>query len=257
MTLKLYDALDVDGDPTTTFCGDRAQSCSQVSVPRIALSETFPCRTDPGSLVGGRGAFHGEAPIPFALGPTTSLLLILHHSVAAVTLAAGPAEIEDGVLCGALTIAALATMTLARDCPPAGFCLTALDPDDPDLLSAADRLALPPAYQPDVDLDGDGLESYQVDFFASPRTVTCHDGDSSVVAEADSLRSSRMADGFSLCFSFHAAGAVNRSPPSPDSTSARCGGSFETTSASRVPSALRSSRVRTASAGALSSPGPR
>jgi len=208
VTLKLYDAMDVDGDPTTTFCGDRERICSQLAVPRYALSETFPYRTEPGSLTAGRAVFSGEAPLPFAIGPSTSLLLSLHHSLAAVTLPADLSEIDDGMVCGTLTVAALADMALARDCPPAAFCLTARDADDPSSLSAADRLALPPAYQPDVDLDGDGLERYQVDFFASPRTVTCHDGDGSLVAEPDCLHSGRMADGFSICFSFHAVGAV-------------------------------------------------
>jgi len=66
------------------------------------------------------------------------------------------------------------------------------------LLAGGRAFGMPmvPGLRPDVDLDGDGLESFVID--DENRITTCIDGDRTVIAGRDCWGDPRMADGFSL-----------------------------------------------------------
>jgi len=59
-----------------------------------------------------------------------------------------------------------------------------------------------PGLRPDIDVDGDGLETVELD--GDGRVTRCIDGDRTVISGADCWSDDRLADGFSLVMTFEA-----------------------------------------------------
>ena len=55
--------------------------------------------------------------------------------------------------------------------------------------------------QPEIDVDGDGLETIDLD--SNAEIFQCHDGDGSLIEGAYCLEDPRIADGFGMCLDMH------------------------------------------------------
>ncbi len=126
--------------------------------------------------------------------------------------------LSSGLLCGAIPVASLASMpnlfdTFGGGTPPPPCDASVVVSNLSDALIAGARLGpirVGPS-QPDVDLDGDGLEFYVVDDTGpggcQPVIVSCVDGDGTVISGHDCTRDIRMADAWSAGLPFTAVGA--------------------------------------------------
>ncbi len=76
--------------------------------------------------------------------------------------------------------------------------------------SALEDIVRVGAIQPDIDLDGDGLETVQAQ--AGDGIISCTDGDGTVIMGADCGCDPRIADGFSITFKIDLVGATVLGP---------------------------------------------
>jgi cysteine-rich repeat protein len=132
--------------------------------------------------------------------------------------------LRNGLLCGAIPVRTFATlpnflemfgggMFSFEPCAVAGDPVVVEDETLGDLLLGGARvlgIRLGPA-QPDVDLDGDGLESYIIDREGPPGcqpvVVGCIDGDGTRIMGHECTSDPRMQDGWSAGLPFTAVGA--------------------------------------------------
>lgn len=124
--------------------------------------------------------------------------------------------ITSGLLCGAIPVTTLAglpnivDMFLPGGTPSVPCSDTVTETNLGDVLIGGHRLGIGPA-QPDVDLDGDGLEFYVVDDTGPARcqavVTACIDGDGTMIAGHDCTSDPAMADGWSAGLPFTAVGA--------------------------------------------------
>jgi hypothetical protein len=195
VTLKLYPAIDVDGDPTNNLC--REPGCGQVLArSRFVVDGQTRYRGPPEPIVDfvARSAF--DHPLDIAIDAQTRPLTVRQLQLRCL-LPALLDELPSGVMCGVAPVSELAIVQLPIcDAAPI-LCEQARLPPD---LSLAEYLAVL-GEQPDVDLDGDGLERFELD--GNSRVLICYDGDGSVLGAKDCLQDPQMQDGYSLCFSLH------------------------------------------------------
>ena len=114
------------------------------------------------------------------------------------------ATVEDGgFVCGAMTARSLVEIQTYVDLITARLNLQ-LEYDnllDVMALGHLEQGASMPAFQPDVDLDGDGLERYYDDSEdGTPKITLCVDGDGTEIRGTDCVLDPRMQDAFSYAF---------------------------------------------------------
>lgn len=145
--------------------------------------------------------------LPLPIGVTVNLDVRRAHFTADITdHGSDPRTLESSSICGVIPVSSLAAIpdliSLVSGSPPAAC-------DGGEAASLAELLvcgAMPlgvrigPA-QPDVDLDGDGLEQYEINATGPSGCqaviAACIDGDGSRIEGRDCVLNPRMADGFS------------------------------------------------------------
>lgn len=211
--LRVYSAKDVDEPPTPY---DNFQ---------IPAGETQCCRfgvlPGEGAVVSGLqghlrdGAFERSEPgqklrVPLRVGAPPYHSVELARPAVQLRLPTDRSVLRDGLIGGAWTIASLSSIhnpfcgidgAISNSCHLATEDMSMLD-------VVVDSMGL----TPDIDVDGDGLEHLSI---GSGRRVTrCLDGDGSELPSSDPSRpwlcaqDPRMADGFSVAFSFSAVAAT-------------------------------------------------
>ncbi|HJL45124.1 MAG TPA: hypothetical protein RMG45_04790 [Polyangiaceae bacterium LLY-WYZ-15_(1-7)] len=131
--------------------------------------------------------------------------------------------IDDGLLCGAVPASTISFLPNLIDmfggepAPPCDGSTTGTNLADV-LVGGTPRGFLLPlrGAQPDVDLDGDGLERFQVDRTGpdgcQPVITACIDGDGTRVEGRDCVMDMRFEDGWSAAFEFEAVRAILQPP---------------------------------------------
>ena len=201
VTLKFYPCHDADADIANNACLE--PGCGHMLA-------------DPDFMIDGQSLYR-TAPAPLrdhrVLGQLSATLYIkisdhalpIRRTTFDLRLPADLGVITDSLMCGAATAHGLDLIPLCHlfpdPCPPF------IPPDMTMAVTLAER-----GYQPDVDLDGDGLETFDTDP-ATYEVVSCRDGDGAVIAGAGCLHDGRVADGYSVCFDQHAVpGQLDYSP---------------------------------------------
>lgn len=195
VTIKIYPATDADPDPTNNLCLE--PGCGQVLARAKYMSDGQSLyRAPPQPVIEYRVRTAMGADLAIDLEQASEPMTIKELDMTCL-LPEQMDELSEGVLCGVAPVDNLALVRLpVCDYLPA-FCQLALIPDD---LNLAEYLVVL-GQQPDVDMDGDGLEEIELD--TNNRTLLCYDGDGSVMGAKDCLHDPAMQDGYSVCFSFH------------------------------------------------------
>ena len=131
--------------------------------------------------------------------------------------------IEDGLLCGAVPVATFAFLPNILEMFTGEMAPSCDGTDVPSQLSDVVVGGTPSGFllplrgaQPDVDLDGDGLEWLEVDRVGAdgcqPVVTACIDGDGTRVEGRDCVQDPRFADGFSIGLEMSAVSATIRAP---------------------------------------------
>jgi len=194
-TIKLYPSIDVDGDPTNNLCG--GPGCGQVLARARYLEDGQTVyRGQPKPVVDFVASAEFDSQLNIELDAQAQPLVVRQlalHCLVPETMS----EIPSGVMCGVAPVRQLAFVKLPLcDASPI-LCQQARLPAD---LSLAEYLAVL-GEQPDVDLDGDGLERFELD--GNSRVLICYDGDGRVMGAKDCLQDPQMQDGYSVCFKLH------------------------------------------------------
>lgn len=119
--------------------------------------------------------------------------------------------LTNGLLCGAVGVRTLATLpnflTMIMESTPCDTTVASSTMADVLIGGARSLVTIPPG-SPDVDVDGDGLESYETISTGSsgcqPVISACIDGDGTRIEGHNCAQDARMADGFSTAFTFTA-----------------------------------------------------
>lgn len=213
--IALINGTDADGNTANNLSG------SGTFYPDSAVLDefgrplvSFQSEVSDGALVSGPQDFElllGPFPLDLRLGR------ILGDVVP------GPDGIQDAMLCGVLPISTAVTIPNPIDLigaiPGGPGDIGGLDPCDggpaatfADLLIAGIDFPLltTRAARPDVDLDGDGLESFEITrgSFCQAVVTACIDGDGTRVEGRDCLYDARFADGWSSAFDLEAVRAT-------------------------------------------------
>ncbi|MBW2460041.1 MAG: DUF4215 domain-containing protein [Deltaproteobacteria bacterium] len=179
------DAFDVDGNPQISFVGSIAARLLAAGPEDIAITGFF-------------------LPIE-----------IRQSRIASTTRATSGtlSHLDDGLICGAVPLDLMAAFPVPAEIPLIGGQPACGDPDGrppsfADLILGG-AIVLPPS-APDVDLDGDGLESFEIARGAGcqPVVTACIDGDGTRVEGRDCLLDPRIRDGLSIGMPFTAAPAT-------------------------------------------------
>jgi hypothetical protein len=194
VTAKIYQTVDADHDLSNNTC--EGEGCAQFTPnPDFMLNGQTLFRFGPAPIVDHhlRIGVNQTQALPIDIGEDIILPFLKVRMEIRIpdTLDAIPA----GVMCGAMPAVALDEIPL---CEIASGAMINEDAciDESSLAFMVARLGA----QPDIDLDGDGLETYEVDFSGS--VLRCHDADGTVIEGATCLSDPRIADGFSICASF-------------------------------------------------------
>jgi hypothetical protein len=193
VTVKYYRCDDADSDPTNNLCTD--PGCGRmVADPEYLSAGQTVFRSLPVPILDQYVTAPVFGVLEMDIGQDQLLRVRRLHIAASLPLALD--VIDDGLLCGVTTV---------RDADAMGFCVLmpqiCVPLGMPADLSVAALLAVQ-GVQPDIDIDGDGLETYSVDL--EGYVDLCVDGDGTEIPGQGCLSDIRMADGFSLCFAFHA-----------------------------------------------------
>ena len=191
VTLVIYGGVDIDSDNMNNFTGEAEFYYSHEWVD---LDDCSPLAASPGSYVGGTLTTE-QADIQLQIESLGGLVTLARSKIAvtieadtagAKTLMDGPALFGGAVLPCALAMAEGSIGESAHD----------------DLR----RLNM----QPDIDMDGDGLEVVEGD---SAGILRCIDGDGVTAIEGAMCGCDpRIADGYSISFQLDLAGAVVLGP---------------------------------------------
>lgn len=192
LTVAYYPCLDPDADPTDNFDADRPDTWE---VDRTAPDTLFPA-----SIRGG--VLSASTPVGIAFPGLPIDIEVSHPTIT------GPVTEEGGVitsfgpgtLSGAVTASTLTgtpNLLEAFDCPGD----TMLDVMALGCAGSVD------ASQPDVDVDGDGLEQFfdSCDPAVAPDGIVecCVDGDGAVIEGVGCTDDPRFADGFDIELLIH------------------------------------------------------
>lgn len=202
VTVKVYECRDANGDSSDNFCRDPGCGTMRVHEQPFNADSQTTNHSPPLPIVDG--LLIAALPGSVNINLDTSASFNLRQPALQVTLPAALDEISGGWLCGAVRASELDQIVPPHVSDPE--CRTLCWPDDaPAGLSLAGYLAMN-GYQPDIDMDGDGLERFELD--ASKHVVRCHDGLHHLPWPrrwpAQCLQDPRMVDGYSLCFEIHA-----------------------------------------------------
>ncbi len=193
VTLKLYPSDDADTDPTNNFCGE--PGCGQV-VPQADDIEDGQ-------------SIHHSAPTPLVATLFEAAMLgvyvidpgdfnlPLNKMRVRMWIPTTLRELVDGTLCGVSSARELhrAELPVCEWLP-----LICLNPSVPETLSMAQYMVLMNE-QPELDVDGDGAERFELDDRA--QILRCHDGDGRIIEGPDCLDDPGMVDGYVLCIDLH------------------------------------------------------
>lgn len=199
VTMKYYRVRTCDPSRADNFCfGD---GCGELRVNSDdVVGDQAAYRWEPAPLKAGQlvTAVGGDGKlIETELVPGFSVSLTLSRARFAASFTAAADHKFDATLCGAISLRQLAGMQVID----VGGELMVLPASSEvasvagDLLRRVDGAGVP--LQPDVDLDGDGLETYQFDGAGG---ISCRDEDGQRIDGAHCLVDPAMADGFSVCF---------------------------------------------------------
>ena len=194
VTLRIYPCVDADNDPTNTFCN--GDGCGEVLAKRSKLEDgQSPYFSEATPLIDNRFS----ARIPKAIDMVTGDFSITLESLAITfLLPLAMVEIQDGQMCGIASARDLNQI----DLPICEWLpLLCTDPNMPQNLSETELLVLFNE-QPEIDIDGDGLEHIEIDDQA--QVARCIDGDGRSIEGEDCLEDPGLVDGYVLCFDFHA-----------------------------------------------------
>jgi cysteine-rich repeat protein len=219
---------DADADTSNNFSG-----AGTFLVARDALNDdnspltTVQSRVMSNALRGGPE----DIPLPFGFLPVE----LLGGQVQGTTVAdAGELyEIEDGLLCGGIPLTLLSLLGGFVDgmftTEPA--CDGGAQPGLVDVVMAGgtvtfnfDGMMIPVPFRatlPDLDLDEDGLEGFEITDGDDCQAVvtSCTDGDGTVIDGRECYQSAGIGDGYSAAFTFTAIAAqlagITAAPPPP------------------------------------------
>lgn len=216
--LALLRGYDADGDAS-----DHGSGSAELWAPRSVLDADG--RVNGSMRASVRGGELASGPEDTALALPLGAV-VFRATVAATRLRAtvdasgGRATgVREAMMCGALSLASLATMEVnpLSLVPGAGELRGCDDDEQPtrfiDSVVGGTLVVgmRAPGAQPDVDIDGDGLELYVVDREGrdgcSPAIVACVDGDGTMIAGRDCVTDPRMGDGLSSAVRLEAVSA--------------------------------------------------
>jgi hypothetical protein len=176
---------------------------------------SIQCSADSGELACGPETI--PLPLPLAID-----VALEHGQLQGRTSVSGgaPARIEGGLLCGGIPVRLLAVfgaflaefVEIAEPCSgtePAGLADLAIAGGTVDVMGLPLVFTATP---PDLDLDGDGLEGFEIvdegPAGCQPVVVACTDGDGTRIPGRGCYAHLAIADGFSAAFEFTAAAAT-------------------------------------------------
>jgi hypothetical protein len=201
--VRFYTGIDVDRVPSNNFSG---AGCCAFFADERSLSHGQARGRAGAEAIDGRLTTKQPVdlrfPLAFGGGPFGEVTLRRARLSGWIGNAA--VELRTGALGGAIPIGSLASIRNPYCNVSSGLCPRPLP--DSTLADLAAQL-----YNPDIDLDGDGLE--RVELGTNSRIARCIDGDGSLVepvpgAGPDSCAlQTAMADGYSVTFEVHAVGA--------------------------------------------------
>ncbi len=121
-----------------------------------------------------------------------------------------PSAVENGLLCGSIPLRSLnesSSLLSGFGAAPSDPCDgSSKDPSLGDILIGGLPLLGILGAQPDIDMDGDGLETIEINRegvpWCQPVVVACVDGDGTRIEGRDCLGDPRIADGFSVALDF-------------------------------------------------------
>jgi hypothetical protein len=195
MDAAMYNGVDADADLTNNFGGMGTflvdpMSLDAMSYPLVLFFNTSIMYTDPATLP--ETLFHGERnSLPFAFPGLGTIMLVNPRIEGNPTPSFG--ELANGLLGGVIQACALDQIP-----SPLG---------SGTLLEVVLTLGIPP----DIDVSGDGLETFQLSSGFPSTLVSCTDGDGTVIPNLDPPRCAcdeRIEDGISMALQFHAVSAV-------------------------------------------------
>jgi hypothetical protein len=212
LTVKIYDAVDADGRAENNFSPPAGETrCCEFSISPNSVIGTPPQAI---SRLRGRITDNRLETEPGFIRAVLALGVPPYPSVAwerariGARIPANLKSISDGVIGGAIPISAISQ----TENP---YCKTVSDPLCPALIPESTMIDLVLALQqPDIDLDGDGLERMERDVLGNGRVKTCHDGSGAIVPPlaADApwtcALQPQMADGFSAALELSAVPAT-------------------------------------------------
>jgi hypothetical protein len=202
VTVKVYSCRDANDDSSDNFCRDPGCGTMRVHEQEFNTDGQTVNHSQPLPIVDQLLVAVLPGSIDINLDTTANLGLL--RPAMQLTVPTALDEISAGWLCGVVRAGDLDQVVPPHASDPE--CRTLCWPDDaPEGLSLAGYMAMN-GYQPDIDMDGDGLERFELD--ADKHVVRCYDGPRQLPLPhrwpAPCLQDPRMADGYSLCFKMHA-----------------------------------------------------
>lgn len=200
-TVKLYVGRDSDDSRANNWC--LGEGCGEVLVnPEYLDGDQATRRSTPAPIVDfvvhiviqsvGSISFDADLGEPFELRRLHLRAVLVEDRT----------ELRDGVLCGMVPASNLARIPIPLCTDNPAICEFYGIPTDRTL---AEDLRIN-GHRPDIDFDGDGLETFDVG--ADGKVDICWDGDGSVMGSKDCMQDPQLQDGYSSCFAFHATPAI-------------------------------------------------
>ena len=204
--------IDADDDPSTNLTGDGEFFVDGGSLDVAGLNPLASFESEVMSRMLDGGPEDIDFPIAFLP------LEIRQSRVTGTTTASGGevSGIQNGLLCGAVPVVTVAflpniiSMFLPGEPPPpCDGTMTDTTLADIVIGGTPRGFIFPlPGVQPDVDLDGDGLERFEVDRTGErgcqPVVTACIDGDGTRIEGRDCILGMRFEDGWSAAFPIEA-----------------------------------------------------
>lgn len=206
--------LDGDADPRNNQDPGNPQNVSRATLGPLGLPmANYQSVIARSHLDGGPEDILLDLPGPMGMGFTFHLAhsslhgTLTNDGTRIATFGSLPTGTNDGTLCGAIVARDLASTQnffgmLGGGGGPAGTLLEAIAGGYTIMIPLIGGFTIGPQ-QPDVDLDGDGLEYYVAtpgSRGVQPRITACVDGDGTRIAGETCPSDPRMADGYTAAF---------------------------------------------------------
>ena len=201
-TVAFFQGSDADGSDANNISGS-----GEFLAPASAFNASGAPSTSFESSVASRMLSGGpeDVSIPIAILPVE--LRQAYLSGTTTSDAQGVSGMTNGLLCGAVPVATLAILPNLLEMIPIGVQPPPCEGTDTNLvdvlIGGATGIFSLPGVAPDVDLDGDGLERFEVNRGAGgcqPVVTACVDGDGTRVEGHNCTLDPRFEDGFSAGF---------------------------------------------------------